>query len=100
MDAVPPPVGTSFSSFKPMKKTFGRSMSYSAFSTYNTGLPPSTDPKPKQFAQSNQRCNSISSTQENELFRTYFMKFVDLLVVRETGRLIHGNDTSNVETSV
>mmetsp|Transcript_23351 Transcript_23351/g.49963 ORF Transcript_23351/g.49963 Transcript_23351/m.49963 type:complete len:900 (+) Transcript_23351:725-3424(+) len=92
------PVVTSFSSFKPMKKTLCRSMSYSAFSTYKTTLAPNTDMKPKQFSNSTARRNSISSAQENDLFRTYFMKFVDLLVVRETERLVHSKEAPNAET--
>mmetsp|Transcript_12980 Transcript_12980/g.27970 ORF Transcript_12980/g.27970 Transcript_12980/m.27970 type:complete len:903 (+) Transcript_12980:1530-4238(+) len=84
----------SFSSFKPLKKTLGRSISYSAFSTYNNGLAPNTDVKPKQFSNSIQR-NSISSTQEHDLHRTYFMKFVDLLIVRETERLVHSKEVGN-----
>lgn len=76
------------SSFQPMKK-MSRSISYSAISTYNTGLPPNTDSKSKLFQSTSIMRTSLSSTQENDLFRTYFMKFVDLLVVRETERLLH-----------
>lgn len=90
------PGATSFSSFKPTKKTMCRSMSYSAFSTYNNGLTPSTDLKPKQFSQSIQHNRTVN--QENDLFRTYFMKFVDLLVVRETERLIHRNEATEAKT--
>lgn len=84
----PPTVGC-LSSFKPMKK-LSRSISYSAFSTYSN-TPSSMDPKPKLF-QSTAMRNGLPSTQETDLFRTYFMKFVDLLVVRETERLVHGKE--------
>lgn len=85
---VPPVTLGSLSSFKPMKK-MSRSISYSAFSTYSTGITlPKTESKPKLFQSTHVR-TSLSSTQENDLFRTYFMKFVDLLVVRETERLVN-----------
>lgn len=88
-DQPPRPVAAScLSSFTPVKK-MSRSISYSAFSTYNTGLPPNTDSKSKLFQSTTIMRTSLSSTQENDLFRTYFMKFVDLLVVRETERLVH-----------
>lgn len=97
---VPPPAVGCFSSFKPLKKmTMSRSMSYSAF-TYNTGLAPNSDFKPKLLSQSTVMRTSLSSTQENDLFRTYFMKFVDLLVVRETERLVHSKETPKAETAV
>jgi len=74
------------SSFKPMK--MGRSISYSAFSTRTTGQPLNTDPKSKLFESTSIMRTSLSSTQEDDLFRTYLMKFVDLLVVQETERLV------------
>lgn len=76
---------TSFSAFKPHQKTIMRSHSYAAFSSY-----PSIDCERRPtLLGSSTRAHSLSSTQENDLFRTYFMKFVDLLIVRETERLIH-----------
>mmetsp|Transcript_15668 Transcript_15668/g.28416 ORF Transcript_15668/g.28416 Transcript_15668/m.28416 type:complete len:892 (+) Transcript_15668:604-3279(+) len=96
---VPPPAVGCFSSFKPLKKmTMSRSMSYSAF-TYNTGVAPNTDFKPKLLSQSTAMRTSLSLTQENDLFRTYFMKFVDLLVVRETERLVHSKETPEAVTA-
>jgi hypothetical protein len=83
---------SSFSSFKPLKKTMCRSISYSAFSTYKTAEP-NTDSKAKLFQSTAIRA-SLSSTQESDLFRTYFMKFVDLLVVREPERLIHRKEAT------
>jgi len=85
---------SNFSSFKPPKKTMCRSMSYSAFSTYKTQVPNSGS-KSKLF-QSMAMRTSLSSTQESDLFRTYFMKFVDLLVVRETERLLQSKEASKV----
>jgi len=89
LDQGGPPSAVSLSSFKPLKK-MSRSISYSAFSTYNTGPVPSTDLKQNPAIRS-----SLSSTQENDIFRTYFMKFVDLLVVRETERLIHSKEVNS-----
>jgi len=68
-------------------KTFVRSMSYSAFSSSsnNAGDEPSNKGISKSTAI---RKNSLTS-QDDELFRTYFLKFVDLLIVRETERLVH-----------
>lgn len=86
-DQPPPPALGSLSSFKPMKK-LSRSISYSAFSTYSNKAPHSTGSKPNKLFQSTNARTSLSSIQENDLFRTYFMKFVDLLVVRETERLV------------
>lgn len=92
VDQVPPrPMAVScLSSLKPLEKNaMSRSMSYSAFSTYNTtSIAPSTDSKPNNLFQSI-AMPPKSLAQENDLFRTYFMKFVDLLVVREMERLIH-----------
>jgi len=80
----------SISSFKPMQsKTICRSISYSAFSTcHNLGMERSTDPKPKLLGGTSM-CGSLSLTQENDVFRTYFLKFIDLLIFREMGRLVH-----------
>mmetsp|Transcript_139 Transcript_139/g.180 ORF Transcript_139/g.180 Transcript_139/m.180 type:complete len:902 (+) Transcript_139:616-3321(+) len=89
---TPPTQVTSFSAFKPLQKTMYRSHSYAAFSSYPTG---DFDRRPTMFQSTlcqstNVRARgSLSSTQEKDLFRTYFMKFVDLLIVRETERLIH-----------
>jgi hypothetical protein len=92
-DQPPPPTVGSLSSFKPLK-TMSRSISYSAFSTYSSSKAShSTYSKPNKLLQStNVRGGSLSSTQEDDLFRTYFMKFVDLLVVRETERLVHSKE--------
>ncbi|KAL7524928.1 hypothetical protein ACHAXR_002731 [Thalassiosira sp. AJA248-18] len=89
-----PPTVSCLSSFKPLKKTMCRSISYSAFSTYNTALRPNTDSKPNKLCHSTAMRTSLSSAQENDLFRTYFVKFVDLLVVRETERLVHSKEAS------
>mmetsp|Transcript_15280 Transcript_15280/g.36658 ORF Transcript_15280/g.36658 Transcript_15280/m.36658 type:complete len:892 (-) Transcript_15280:166-2841(-) len=86
---VQPP--QSFSSFKPVKK-MSRSISYSAFSTH-TNKEPSTDSKANKLCQSTAMRPHLSSTHEHDLFRTYFMKFVDLLVVRETERLVHSKES-------
>lgn len=84
---TPPNQVTSFSAFKPLKKTMYRSHSYAAFSSHSSN---DYDRRPTMFQSTNMRPrNSLSSTQEKDLFRTYFMKFVDLLIVRETERLIH-----------
>jgi hypothetical protein len=73
-------------SFRPLSnKTLVRSMSYTAFSTYSDA----SNSQYSKFTKSSNIRSSLSSTQENDLFRTYFMKFFDLLVVRETERLIH-----------
>jgi len=84
---TPPNQVTSFSAFKPLQKTMYRSHSYAAFSSHSSH---GYDRRPTMFQSTNMRPrNSLSSTQEKDLFRTYFMKFVDLLIVRETERLIH-----------
>jgi len=94
-------------SFRPLQnQKMVRSMSYTAFSTYSDssrrssqGLLSNANSSTihnnlndvhnfKSAAVRNTR-NSISSSKEEELFRTYFLKFVDLLVVRETERLVH-----------
>lgn len=87
-------MGSCVPSFRPAVKKMSRSISYSAFSTYNTGVGltmPKTESKPKLF-QSTAVRTSLSSTHQNDLFRTYFVKFVDLLVERETERLVHGKE--------
>lgn len=70
-------------------KTMSRSMSYSAFSTHNA-IPPTTHLK-SNLSRSilNNVRNISSSAHDHDLFRTYFVKFVDLLVVRETERVLH-----------
>jgi hypothetical protein len=81
-------VAASSMSYPSENKTFTRSMSYSAFSSAsNTGEEPNTN---KGFAKNviRARNNSLSS-HDDDLFRTYFLKFVDLLIVRETERLLH-----------
>ena len=83
----PPAPSAVLSAFKPTRKTFHRSISYSAFSTA-----PNTDTK-NNLLQSTGR-SSLTSVQENGLFRTYFVKFVDLLVVRETERLVHRKEAT------
>ena len=81
---------TSFPAFKPLQKTMIRSHSYAAFSSYPSNE--EYDRRPTMLCQStNMRARTLSSTQENDLFRTYFMKFVDLLIVRETERLVHNS---------
>jgi hypothetical protein len=89
------PTVSCLSSFKPLK-TMSRSISYSAFSSYNNAVaPPSTGSKqPNKLFHSTAMRTSLSSAQEHDLFRTYFIKFVDLLVVRETERLVHSKEVS------
>jgi len=83
------------SSFQPFKKkTMGRSISYSAFSSHNNGLARSAGLNPTLLSQSSAIRTSLSLNQENELFQTYFMKFVDLLVVREMEHLLHNKGLS------
>ena len=87
MNQMPDEVGC-LSSFKPIKKMMSRSMSYSAFSTSNSTLP-RTDSQPNQLYQSTAGArNSLSSVQERDIFRTYYVKFINLLVLRETERMI------------
>lgn len=89
---LPTTVGC-LSSMHPTKKTLSRSISYSAFSTSNNGHAPNTDFKSKFTQSTTKGMGTIrTSTQENDLFRTYFVKFVDLLVARETERLIHSKE--------
>ncbi|KAL7522280.1 hypothetical protein ACHAWX_006971 [Stephanocyclus meneghinianus] len=72
----------------PQNKAFVRSMSYSAFSSASNHT--SDEPILRKDLNSHMAVrNSLSSNQEEELFRTYFLKFVDLLIVRETERLVH-----------
>ena len=73
-----------FSFLQTENKKIVRSMSYTAFSSYSD-----ENAKQSKLFKSTAIRNSLSSKQENDLFRTYFMKFVDLLVVRETERLLH-----------
>lgn len=92
---APLPAVSCRSSFQPLKKkAMSRSMSYSAFSSHNNGLTRCADLNPTLLAQSSALRTGLSSTQENNLFRTYFMKFVDLLVVREMERLLHNTSQS------
>mmetsp|Transcript_25408 Transcript_25408/g.41272 ORF Transcript_25408/g.41272 Transcript_25408/m.41272 type:complete len:899 (+) Transcript_25408:75-2771(+) len=89
---TPPTQVTSFSAFKPLQKTMYRSHSYAAFSSYSSH---DYDRRPTMFQNTLSQSTNIrsrsglSSTQEKDLFRTYFMKFVDLLIVREIERLVH-----------
>ena len=72
-------------SYKPFKNTgMNRSMSYSAFITHNSVPTPETSMSSKL-----NRSTSMAPTQTGDLFRTYFIKFVDLLVQRETEHLVH-----------
>jgi hypothetical protein len=71
---------------QPQTKTFSRSISYSAISSSShAGDDHNAN---KGFAKSIHMRNSSISSQDDESFRTYFLKFVDLLIVRETERLI------------
>ena len=71
-----------------VKKSMVRSMSYTAFST--TTPPPDTIDTSygKKPASNVLRRSSLSTTHANELFRTYYLKFVDLLAVREIERIV------------
>jgi hypothetical protein len=72
-------------SYKPLKYTgMNRSMSYSAFITHNRAPMPETSMSSKL-----NRSTSMAPTQTGDLFRTYFIKFIDLLVQRETEHLVH-----------
>jgi hypothetical protein len=77
-------------SSQPLNKTFVRSMSYSAFSSAsnNTGDESNFNKGSMKNSVIRARNNSLTS-KDDELFRTYFLKFVDLLIVRETERLVH-----------
>ena len=69
--------------FKPLKQ-MNRSISYSAFS--------SSSSKPTKLSQSTAVTRDRSfSCEEQSVYRNYFIKFVDLLVIRETERLITRN---------
>jgi hypothetical protein len=72
--------------YKPLK-TMNRSMSYSAFTTHANTLPPGAVTTSKQY-----RSASVLPAQAGDLFRTYFIKFIDLLVVRETEHLLHSKE--------
>jgi hypothetical protein len=76
---------------KPAKKLMSRSMSYSAFSTYKrSASTPASEAKPSKLFQSTAMRPRMSA-QEDDIFRTYYMKFVDLLAVREIERLVQNN---------
>jgi hypothetical protein len=62
-------------------------MSYSAFTTHVNAPPPGATTASKQY-----RSASVMPAQAGDLFRTYFLKFVDLLVVRETEHLLHSRE--------
>ncbi len=84
------PITTSFDMPSTPLKTMSRSMSYSAFSTHKSAAHSCNHLKSNlsRTILSNVR-NISSSTQEHDLFRAYFVKFVDLLVVREMERVLH-----------
>ena len=84
------PITTSFDLPTTPLKTMSRSMSYSAFSTHKSASHSYNHMK-SNVSRSilNNVRNISSSTHEHDLFRTYFVKFVDLLVVRETERVLH-----------
>jgi len=87
---APLPEVSCHSSFQPLKKkSIIRSMSYSAFSSHNNGLAHGSNLNTTLLSQSSAMRTGLSVTQEHNLFRTYFMKFVDLLAVREMERLLH-----------
>jgi len=89
---VPLPAVSCRSSFQPFKKkAMSRSISYSAFSSHNNGQARCTNLNATLLSQSSAIRTGLSFTQESNLFRTYFMKFVDLLVVREMERLLQAN---------
>lgn len=69
---------------KPLTIKMNRSMSYSAFTTHNHAPMPETS-----ISSTLNRSVSMAPTQTGDLFRTYFIKFVDLLIVRETEHLLH-----------
>ena len=87
MDLAPATTSTGQTYHKPLK-TIRRSMSYSAFTTHNN--PPPSNNMPMTAKQ--YRSASLPPTQADDLFRTYFIKFVDLLVVRETEHLLHSKE--------
>lgn len=84
------PITTSFDMPSTPLKTMSRSMSYSAFSTHKSAAHSYNHLKSNlsRTILNNVR-NISSSTHEHDLFRAYFVKFVDLLVVRETERVLH-----------
>jgi hypothetical protein len=83
IDHSPATTSTGQFSHMPLKTMF-RSMSYSAFTTHNKVPPPNTAMTSKQY-----RSASLPPTQAGDLFRTYYIKLVDLLAVRETEHLVH-----------
>jgi len=93
-EGAPFPAVSCRSSFQPFKKAMSRSISYSAFSSHNNGLARSAGLNPTLLSQSSAIRTGLFLTQENNLFRTYFMKFVDLLVVREMERLLRNTGSS------
>lgn len=79
------PIGDSLATNGKISYTgMNRSMSYSAFITHNRVPLPETSMSSKL-----NRSTSMAPTQAGDLFRTYFIKFVDLLVQRETEHLVH-----------
>jgi hypothetical protein len=93
VEGAPLPAPSCHSSFQPLKKkAMSRSISYSAFSSNNVSR--STNLNTILLSQSSAIRTGLSLTQENDLFRTYFIKFVDLLVVREMERLLHKTGAS------
>jgi hypothetical protein len=66
--------------------TIVRSMSYTAFSSAPSHK---NEVSKASMFKSTAMPSILPSTRQQDLFRTYFLKFVDLLVVRETERLVH-----------
>lgn len=90
---APLPSLSSHSSFQPLKrKAMSRSISYSAFSSHNKG---SGNLSRTLLSQNSATRTGLSLIKANDLFRTYFIKFVDLLVVREMERLLHTTGPSS-----
>ena len=88
---APLPLLSSHSSFQPLKKkSMSRSISYSAFSSQNKG----SGNLSRALLSQSTATSGLSLTKANDLFRTYFIKFVDLLVVREIERLLHNTGPS------
>ncbi|KAL7545653.1 hypothetical protein ACHAWF_009004 [Thalassiosira exigua] len=86
----------SLSTIKPLKKTMNRSISFSAFSTAPKAVPIADPGRGRDLLSQSTAVrmrSGLSSTQANDMFRTYFVKFVDLLVVREMERLVHRRET-------
>jgi len=72
------------------KKTIARSMSYTAFSSFtppNSGTAHSGN---DLLAQSTTIRSGRASARADGLFRAYYLKFVDLLAVREVERIARG----------